>query len=504
MQFKITPDKATSESDTKGTRQSDCTPLAVHVLNQIGIVLFSLIVVPATVVKVWHLIIFVPISILIISYWVFRTNKYVAPCYLSLLLATILWITVCENIVTIDNILGTRVTPKLPLGTRLQTWADQRLNTAARNKMFRPCCNDPLSFELQPGSHYRETYDCVSCNKTYEGVADETGHVNKSRRISNNSGWVSLFAAGDSVLQGAGMPSVLELVSEQTGLGIWNLSIEGYGPRQKVNALITHALPRRPKWLLLDFYSGNDATDAILYEVCEKDRNFRCRFNIPEVRRRLLTHPVYGQILQGDLDRIQVFDRYVENSLTLATARFFVNNMKSRVMELVTPSTSRSSSTKSTGRPLGFSGLSRPAEADIEVRRERLMEWASAGMALTHEHYERLVKTMAAMESRSRIILLYNPSAYEVYRDIDFARNKEYDAVSALQMDTLRTFAKKHGWIFVDLADPLAAKIKETQSWIYGRHDGTHWSEEGTSIVAPVLAKELTKIIESIGSDKAL
>jgi lysophospholipase L1-like esterase len=114
-------------------------------------------------------------------------------------------------------------------------------------------------------------------------------------------------------------------------------------------------------------------------------------------------------------------------------------------------------------------------------------------MSITHDEYNRLVRQIEQLGCTAKVILLYNPSGYEIYRDILIGSHQEFDEVAAFQVDVQRAFAAAHGWGFMDLTEPLRNEIRDSQAWIYGRYDGTHWSPQGTAIVAAVLARELSK-----------
>jgi hypothetical protein len=117
-------------------------------------------------------------------------------------------------------------------------------------------------------------------------------------------------------------------------------------------------------------------------------------------------------------------------------------------------------------------------------------------MSLVHTEYQRLIAKVSGMESKSRVILLYNPTPYELYRDILIDPNANYDQVAEFLRNEQRTFAQKHGWVFCDLTVPLRDELQESKTWLYGRHDSSHWSLRGTTLVAPVLRTELLKVIE--------
>jgi hypothetical protein len=116
-------------------------------------------------------------------------------------------------------------------------------------------------------------------------------------------------------------------------------------------------------------------------------------------------------------------------------------------------------------------------------------------MALTHKNYERLVAQLATMEQKPTVILLYNPSPYELYRDILMDRDPAYDQFFAFRLEAQRSFAQDHGWHFLDLTVPLQRELQDSKAWLYGRYDPFHWSSQGTAIVAPVLKAELLAVI---------
>jgi hypothetical protein len=472
-------------------------PHAIHVLNLSALVVLSVILLPAAVVRFYQLAILVPIlSLLIILYWLLRKKSTVVACCLAFSVSLGLWIVICENMVHIDNLFGTRITRNLSLSPRLMSYLSAKLR--ARAGIYQQCCNDPLSYHLKPNSTYRNTYDCDTCNDPYEVMVDETGYLNRQLGLMKSNDTIDLFLAGDSVMQGMGMPSVLDHVKNRIPLKMWNLSMAGYGPRQKISSLIAYALPKQPKWLMVDFYSGNDATDAIEFELCDGVGDFRCVVNKELLRRRLLAHPLYGRLLSESPDRVAIFDEYVENSLTLAVTRYFADRIKSALKYRLVGGGYESSARGTDGRQLpepNRTAMAVPASVSHHIRPGQLLAWAEAGMRETHRHYRRLVAELAELESRPSVILLYNPSGYEIYRDILLDRNPKYDEISAFQMEAQRAFAQNHGWTFVDLTVPLRNQLSKTKTWIYGQYDGTHWSHQGTAVVADVLAAEIMGVI---------
>jgi hypothetical protein len=130
----------------------------------------------------------------------------------------------------------------------------------------------------------------------------------------------------------------------------------------------------------------------------------------------------------------------------------------------------------------------------VKLRREKtLLDWVKAGMTATQTQYAHLVAELEEKRERPTVILLYNPSAYEIYRDVEAKRNAQYDEVAQFQIDAQKSFAAKNGWIFLDLTPPLHEALKDSKTWIYGRYDSGHWSREGTTLVASVLTEALKK-----------
>jgi hypothetical protein len=465
-------------------------PLLIHVLNVAGLMTLGSILLMTSVFRLYQ---FVALALILVAavvvYWRFRSNPNVIAFYFALSVSVAFWIVLCENVVAVDNILGTRISTNLPVGFKLQAYIGDHLNSLPRRRLLQPCCNDSLTYNLKPGSRHRETYDCPTCNEPYEVTVDETGYLNQQAGLWNASDQIEIFIAGDSVLQGIGVPSVFEYVRTRTPLKIWNLSLSGYGPRDKVNALLTYALPKRPRWLVVDFYSANDPTDCMDDEACEKFRDFRCKFSRPELRRQLLEHPIYSALVNPKQHQFQVFDDYAEDSLTLAVTRLVTDRIKSQLKQGL----SKEPDARDPGQaPVD---LAHPGQTSVPVRPGRLGDWVKAGIELSHMNYERLAAGIERSEHKPSVILLYNPSAYEIYRDILAEPNPLYDELGAFQLSAQRDFARRHAWIFLDLTEPLRSKLKSTKAWIYGRHDGAHWSEAGSLIVADVLATELLRVI---------
>jgi hypothetical protein len=402
--------------------------------------------------------------------------------------------------VTVDNVLGTLISQRLALGLRLQSYVARTLRTPGR-LYLEPCCDDPLTWHYRPGSTYGKSFDCTApltqaCGEPYEAVVDETGYLNRPAGLWQRHARIDLFVAGDSVLQGFGMPSVVEWLRPQLPLRLWNVSVAGYSARQKVNALLTYALPKQPTWLVVEFWSGNDLKEEITNEACDALGDFRCRFYWPELRRRLSRHPLYHTIFEPV--RPDVLTRFAEaaaENLTLATTRYLIITMKAALKKRLRAEGDRASTTQEAAHTFYNTGVMAPPGGFFAVREGQWHVYLTTAMRVTEYHYARLEAALQGMAPKPTVILLYNPTSYEVYRGMWIEPIPQADEVSAFQRQALRAFAHAHGWRFLDLTDPLRQAVQARQVWLFGRNDKGHWSPQGTAIVAEVLSRALDTVI---------
>jgi hypothetical protein len=399
-------------------------------------------------------------------------------------------------LVTVDRILGTAISRQvsLKLRPRLQT---QVLTTIHRAEHIEreACCEDSATWHYRPGSIYRTTFDCPTCSTPYELVADETGFLNLRRGLMDNSPSVGLFWAGDSVFQGAGVPSVVEELRGQIALSMWNLSIQAYGPRQKVSAVMAYALPKQPRWLIVEFYSGNDLPEAVRDDVCADFSDFRCRYNGPEIAWRLAHHPAYAAIFETSTDVFTRLADYCTRNMTLATTRYFFDRLKDVTKRRFMPRPGPQGRPPEVVSAPHYARISKPAWPPMRVRAGQWQTYMQAGMAATRQEYERLLQSLRQMTRPPRVILLYNPAPYEVYRGLGVEPEPRWDEASAFQREVLEAFAQQHGWRYLDLTEPSRRAVQAHQAWLYGQHDRSHWSPRGTTIMAEVLRRELSSII---------
>src|SRR5262245_3182659 len=100
----------------------------------------------------------------------------------------------------------------------------------------------------------------------------------------------------------------MEFLRERIHITMRNRSIGGYATRQKINALITYALSKHPKWLIVEFYSGNDVPDVMVEEACERVNDIRC--STFGLQRAFMADPEYRTMLDVRPNSFAILDSY--------------------------------------------------------------------------------------------------------------------------------------------------------------------------------------------------
>ena len=128
-------------------------------------------------------------------------------------------------------------------------------------------------------------------------TADENGYRNASPLLER----YSIAVSGDSFtslnIEPRPWPSIL---TEKLGSPVLNLGLPGYGPQQEAQALIRFGLPRRPEWLVLAYFEGNDLIDAENYELKRRSGLGWCEYDFARagILERLATYHLAGFALE--------------------------------------------------------------------------------------------------------------------------------------------------------------------------------------------------------------
>lgn len=486
-------------------------PTAIYVINVLGITIFWIIVYLCSIDRI------IRDSIIIISmaigsgylYYRLRYNEEVNIIVFGLTISLCIYFILAENIIQMRKIYDLNLIRNLQLSPRLMDYVSQRL----QQDSFEQIGNDPLFYRRVPGSLHKAIYDNNPKNGIFTYTVDETGYVNLNRGYYDAADHIDMFIAGDSVLQGVGMPSIIEGIKSRVPYSLWNLSTSSYSPRQKVEALIRYGLPKRPKWLIVEFFSGNDASEANEDEICEVSGNFKSRFAIYWMRRAFENNPKYQSILQRKESSIT---SYIINlrtdDFTLALTSYMIRKIKNNLQRIKQTVMKEPHNNPVKKDSVGchsehFFSLpkdahfeihaARPADAHFEIRADKYQKWVEYGLENTLKNYKRLVNEAKLMPNSPKIIILYNPSSYEIYRDLLLNPNREYDQVAKMQVEALTKFAKENNILFVNLLPGIRKKAKQDNVWLYGAKDFIHWSQEGSLVVEEVLYQEIVKITKN-------
>jgi hypothetical protein len=76
-----------------------------------------------------------------------------------------------------------------------------------------------------------------------------------------------IVALGDSFTRATGVPSPWpQKLAETTGLEVFSLGDIGFGPQDELEVLRQYGLEKRPQWVIMAYFGGNDLYDAAAYE----------------------------------------------------------------------------------------------------------------------------------------------------------------------------------------------------------------------------------------------
>jgi len=471
-------------------------PWLLHALNISGIVGFWTVVLFAASDSVPRdpLLCVSAASIHLAAYLRWKSRDSMASAHLVLFVALMVFVAVAELLPFVENLTGIRVTRNLTLSSRLQRSVAAKLAPTVRDDTYEQYGTDPLFYRRVPGSRHWACYD-YGLGPCLEAFADETGFLNPDRDGYRNVDRIKAFIAGDSVLQGTGVPSCIDLIRKRTDWDVWNLSTGGYGPRQKVDALMLFAPAKRPDWLILEFYSGNDAGEANEDEPVEEVGGpFEMRYSLEEKGEFLSLSPVYGEFFDADFhERFTFIRRVRRDCLTPALARYLADTTWSRLAS-ISGDARQASPLLDTGRGFSIPGVVPPCYPVFPVRPDRYDLWVNKGMEITIRHYRRLLKAQQTAEPRPRLALVYNPSSYEIYQGILVAPNAEFDRRSQFQINVLSSFAKANGVVFVNMLPGFRSRMQQHPVWLYGKQDCIHWSAQGAEVAAEVLTESLQAV----------
>ena len=411
--------------------------------------------------------------------YAFRRNPPALLLAASLLLCVALFALVADNLLAVERVLGFRVSNKLELSPRLVRWAASHAKNPSNT--WAQFGADPMFYTRRPGSFYRDRYDYRNYGEEYVAVVDNRGYLDGDPDFYDRSPAIDVFIAGGSVLEGIGMPGVIADLRTMVPGTIYSLSMGSYTPRQKVDALKTFGLPKHPKWLTVEFNARNDASGAIEDDVCRASgQDYLCLFDFPLMARVLSEDARYRSFGDfGDFSPLMQWVRHIRSdSLTLAFARAIAVKVRA-----LAGGASAQKVVRLNGEALSF-----PASTHFPVHQDQRLEWTRTGLKLVLGAYTDLIAN--ARKANAKVMVLYNPTSYEIYREVLPADDIDAgaDAISDLQRTTLAQFAKENNLAFCDLTDSFRSEVRAGARGLFGHNDGTHWTEKGRALAARLLA----------------
>lgn len=396
----------------------------------------------------------------------------------SLLLCIGLFSIFAENLLAVERALGFRISNKLELSPRLVRWASQHAREPANT--WEQFGADPMFYTRRPGSFYRDRYDYRNYGEEYVGLVDSRGYLDSEPNFYQSHSAIDVLFSGGSVLEGVGMAGVITDLRPLFPGTIYSLSMGSYGPRQKVEALKTFGLPKQPKWLTVEFNARNDASGAIEDEVCRASgQDYLCLFEFPSIARALSDDARYRSFGEfGDFSPLMRTVRQIRSdSLTLALARGIAVNIRSLL-----GGASGQHVVRFGGEALAF-----PGSSHFPLYPDRRLDWIRIGLELTLQAYADLAAN--ARKAKANVMVIYNPTSYEIYRDVLPAEEVDpaADAVSDLQRTTLARYAQDNGFVFCDLTDAFRVQTRGGARGLFGHNDGTHWTQQGRRLAAQLI-----------------
>jgi hypothetical protein len=390
------------------------------------------------------------------------------------------YVALAQSLPLAANLIDPAFFEQLRLSGRIQAAVTSRMSLSRRNNIFEQAVpGDPIFYRRKPGSIHREG--------SFTPTVDESGYMNADIGRYDKATKIDAFLAGDSVLEGAGRRSFLEPLKSRLPFSIWNLSLASYGPRQKARAVENFALPKKPEVVFIEFYAGNDASEANEDDILEAhNEDYRARFSMSQLEILLALSPKYKDLM---VNTPPSWAMLFHDNLTLALTRKIMRDFQllpdlRYQSDRIVPFKLKDG-WKGQGAPAA--SIAGPAFTHFPVKKEHHDEWIKFGMDNTLRSYSMLLTTLRAMKSAPRLVLLYNPTSYEVYRELLLPRREDWDRQAALQRDTLQSFARREKLRFVDLTPALRGAAHRSRLFLHTTLDPVHWSDAGTAAVSTPL-----------------
>jgi hypothetical protein len=369
---------------------------------------------------------------------------------------------------------------------------------------YRPMLSASFSYRQSQGDLYSRERGDIRPLATEEDadlaqvdfVTDENGYANRPPLQPR----YDLAISGDSFsVPGTVAKPWPQLLGERLGRSVLNLAMPAYSFQAEVEAIKMYGLVRKPSWVVVGFFEGNDlVVESVGYD--EKRSS-----GLSWVEHDLATEGPYRSFV------------------TLLSIRYGLPNLVSRLLQRFGLSGSRRSEdyryplVASVGGhrlPLAFYDL----YLSVLTARRQDIE-ASKNLALVEAALVDLKRSTEA--SGARLLLVYIPTKGHVYLpafDDDRDRSTALQDISAVmldphgylvlgpasadrtalfrmhagsQRDAMSALAARHGVHFFDLTPGLQAEARRGQALYYTAD--THWNQAGHQRAAELVADHLSR-----------
>ena len=183
-----------------------------------------------------------------------------------------------------------------------------------------------IGFRFKPGTHHSNRMMASEANlyiqqpdlvrplpREEDRVLMETSFTtdaNGYRNASPLEDTYPIVVSGDSVTSLSVEPAPWpERLADKTGQAVLNLAIQGYGPQSEAEALIRFGLPKKPQWVLVAYFEGNDLANAQDFELKKRSGLGWMEYDLAEagiLERSMTFHVIsyaWKRLLEGPVTR---------------------------------------------------------------------------------------------------------------------------------------------------------------------------------------------------------
>jgi hypothetical protein len=318
---------------------------------------------------------------------------------------------------------------------------------------------------------------------------------------------LQVAALGDSFTDAMTLPAELSWPSRMarlSGVGVRNYGTAGFGPGQERLVLEEYVLKRKPRLVVVGFFTGNDLHDAELFETFQRDGSYPASglgWKFKPVMPRF--DELYTMsFMQGLGSLLARKDTEASGPMPGAPEDYSGDDLSPAPEEVLFD---RGLFTVPVnGRPLRFAFLP-PYLNVLQFSRDQLM--ASHRFELTRRWYREMAG-LARSEGAELVVMLI-PSKEQVYlpllqdnfspgelrravgaclRDQAYAPDVEVLLRNRLALNELmREFCASEGIAFLDTTDALRSELMKGRNVYFP--DDSHWNAAGQEAGAMALAR---------------